>query len=240
MSGYLTAMVWAHGPDDRGELLVLMALADNANDAGTCFPSAATIARKARMTDRGVRKVVDRLKADGWLTVAPRKRPGDGRQTSNMYQLSLSRLGARVAPEGAANAASNGAEPRSAPPEPRSGESRNGVPGRAPEPRSGHEHSEGKDTRARARRFPPSSPGRSGAQRSGALDGSQAQPRADRAAIGYALRTLERLPFEHPERAQIAAWLTGQGVAVPEAARDRRPGRAEKSDSGGGLRYGGR
>jgi hypothetical protein len=51
------------------EKLVMLALADNANDGGLCFPSMRTIARKATLTERGARGVVRRLTKRGFLEV---------------------------------------------------------------------------------------------------------------------------------------------------------------------------
>lgn len=55
------AQVWKHGPEDQGELLVLLALADYANDAGLCWPSMSSIAKKARMSERNARRVIRKL-----------------------------------------------------------------------------------------------------------------------------------------------------------------------------------
>ena len=83
MSIHVMSMVWRHGPEDRGELLVLLALADFADDDGYCWPAMQTIADRARMTDRGVRKIVRRLEESGWLSV----RKGGGRGGSNGYHI---------------------------------------------------------------------------------------------------------------------------------------------------------
>jgi hypothetical protein len=50
---------------------VLLALADacSRDDGSGCWPSAATIARKANISDRTVRRVIARLEADGYLLV---------------------------------------------------------------------------------------------------------------------------------------------------------------------------
>ena len=51
-----------------GEKMVLLSLADNANDSGHCWPSMATIAKRAGMTTRGAQKIVQRLCEQGHLT----------------------------------------------------------------------------------------------------------------------------------------------------------------------------
>ena len=50
-----------------GEKIVLLSLADNANDSGHCWPSMATIAKRAGMTQRGAQLIVQRLEAKGHL-----------------------------------------------------------------------------------------------------------------------------------------------------------------------------
>lgn len=75
--------VWDHGPDDQGELLVLLALADHADDAGLCWPSMASIASKARMSERNARRVVRKLQDAGILTVEPQR----GRSQTNTYRI---------------------------------------------------------------------------------------------------------------------------------------------------------
>lgn len=81
MSNKLLTFVWDHGPEDKGELMVLLALADQASDAGHCWPSMPTIARRCRVEARSCQRIVRRLEAGGWLTV--HERPG----RSNMYSI---------------------------------------------------------------------------------------------------------------------------------------------------------
>src|SRR5258708_2759118 len=63
--------VWANSRASGNERLVLLALADacSRDDRTGCWPSAATIARKANISDRSVRRVIGRLEADGHLLV---------------------------------------------------------------------------------------------------------------------------------------------------------------------------
>jgi Helix-turn-helix domain len=78
--------VWANSPTSGNERLVLLALADACSrDDGTgCWPSAATIARKANISDRTVRRVIARLEADGHVTV---HRGGGRAGSSNSYTV---------------------------------------------------------------------------------------------------------------------------------------------------------
>jgi DNA-binding MarR family transcriptional regulator len=78
--------VWANSPTSGNERLVLLALADACSrDDGTgCWPSAATIARKANISDRTVRRVIARLEADGHLVV---HRGGGRAGATNSYTV---------------------------------------------------------------------------------------------------------------------------------------------------------
>ncbi len=78
--------VWANSPTSGNERLVLLALADACSrDDGTgCWPSAATIARKANVSDRTVRRMVTRLEADGHLIV---HRGGGRAGSTNSYTV---------------------------------------------------------------------------------------------------------------------------------------------------------
>jgi hypothetical protein len=68
--------------------LILMALADAADDHGICWPSVPTVAAKCRVSDRTVRRVMRTLAAHGLMISAPRHRQ-DGSCSSNRYRLLL-------------------------------------------------------------------------------------------------------------------------------------------------------
>lgn len=72
--------------EDAPELLVLLALADFANDDGWCWPSMVALGQKARMSDRQARTYVRRLEARG-LVQCPSTKGGKGR--SNKYRVCL-------------------------------------------------------------------------------------------------------------------------------------------------------
>jgi hypothetical protein len=78
--------VWANSPTSGNERLVLLALADACSrDDGTgCWPSAATIARKANISDRTVRRVITRLEVEGHLIV---HRGGGRTGSTNSYTV---------------------------------------------------------------------------------------------------------------------------------------------------------
>jgi hypothetical protein len=70
--------VWEHGPEDRAQLLLMLALADFANDAGECWPSINSLATKARMVPRTVIRSLKALESDGWLSVLRKTREHRG------------------------------------------------------------------------------------------------------------------------------------------------------------------
>ena len=65
------------------ELLVLLALADWANDDGYCWPTISALAAKARLSERAVQQILGRLIATGRI----RRIPGGGRGRANRYQV---------------------------------------------------------------------------------------------------------------------------------------------------------
>jgi hypothetical protein len=69
MSIRLMSRVWEDSPQKGGDLIVLLALADWANDEGHCWPSMPTLAAKARMSERNVQKILTRLKDEGEIEI---------------------------------------------------------------------------------------------------------------------------------------------------------------------------
>lgn len=67
--------------------IVLIKLADNANDAGDCWPSLQHIADDCEMTKRAVRNQINALIEMGLVSKKPRYH--DNRQCSNGYHLTL-------------------------------------------------------------------------------------------------------------------------------------------------------
>jgi hypothetical protein len=67
--------VWEHSQCKGSELLLLLAIADHANDDGYAFPSVATLAQKTRLSRRQVLRVIQHVEAMGELEVirAPNK-----------------------------------------------------------------------------------------------------------------------------------------------------------------------
>ena len=75
--------------------LVLIKLADNANDKGECFPSVAYIAEQCEISERSVQNHIKQLEVDGLIKIESRKSE-NGLNKSNIYYLNFS--GANPAP----------------------------------------------------------------------------------------------------------------------------------------------
>ena len=71
---------------DHAQLLVLLAIANHANDEGYCWPSVETLAAKTRYTERHVVRVIQALEHDGWLQINRQ------RGKFNRYAIDLKRL----------------------------------------------------------------------------------------------------------------------------------------------------
>lgn len=97
MSIELMTIVWKTDVSGARTRLVLLALADSANDEGTCWPSTATIARKAGCSVSVARDAVAKLEADGLLERERRDRK-DGGQGSNYVHLNREVLESRIPP----------------------------------------------------------------------------------------------------------------------------------------------
>lgn len=85
MSVHVSKRVWEECPLSGNHLLVLLALAEFADDAGTCWPSQKTIAARARCTDRWVKRIIDSLNESGDIEILSE---GGGRGNPAKYRLS--------------------------------------------------------------------------------------------------------------------------------------------------------
>lgn len=88
--------VWESDVQPAGKRLVLLALADSANDEGVCWPSMATIARKAGIGLSSARKACAALEEEG-LLVREERRVEHARNKSNIYVIDAKKLAARAA-----------------------------------------------------------------------------------------------------------------------------------------------
>lgn len=77
MSIKVMEWVWNHSSARDGQLLVLLAIADNANHEGdNAFPSIAELSRKSRLSQRGVRYALRGLEEAGCILTSSQTGPG--------------------------------------------------------------------------------------------------------------------------------------------------------------------
>ena len=78
--------VWRSPAPKGADRMMLLALADNANDEGFCWPSIRTLSKKCAVSERAARRTVHRLAQSGYVAVE--ERPG----RSTVYHLHAARL----------------------------------------------------------------------------------------------------------------------------------------------------
>ncbi len=69
------SLVWDHSTLGGTELLLLLAIADFADETGRAWPSVATLAKKIRMSERNARYLLKKIAATGELVVEHGKGP---------------------------------------------------------------------------------------------------------------------------------------------------------------------
>lgn len=79
------ARVWAESRHSGSELLMLLAIADFADDEGNAYPSVPTLALKCRMTPRNANRTLAALRASGALEI----RMNEGPRGTNRYRVVL-------------------------------------------------------------------------------------------------------------------------------------------------------
>lgn len=82
------SLVWERAPYTAGSLLVLLALADWANDEGFCWPSIPKIAGKTRLERRSIQYIIRKLQSDGMLHIEE----GRGRKHQHQYTINVQNL----------------------------------------------------------------------------------------------------------------------------------------------------
>lgn len=78
-------LVWDKSNHKGSELLLMLAIADNANDQGLAYPSMKTLARKTRLDRRHVKRLVRVVEKSGELKVSI----GTGPRGCNEYIIQL-------------------------------------------------------------------------------------------------------------------------------------------------------
>lgn len=99
MSIRLMSLVFGLKEPTGAARLVLLALADNANDEGVCWPSVETIARKAGIGVRWTQRIIRDLVESEYMALSIR--PVDGKKNeTNIYTLNIQKLNDEQIKEG--------------------------------------------------------------------------------------------------------------------------------------------
>lgn len=99
MSIRIMSNIWAHSKQRGSALLVLLAIADFADENGKAFPSIQTLAQKTRMTERNIQKLISKLRNASELRVEEQAGP---------YGCNLYHLTKESGADGGVNASSPG------------------------------------------------------------------------------------------------------------------------------------
>lgn len=89
MSIKVMTRVWEHSTQNNGKLLLLLALADHADDNGVCWPSIGRLAQKARIEPRQAKRHLRALEKEGELFTLPQKGMPGGRGYTNLYFVTV-------------------------------------------------------------------------------------------------------------------------------------------------------
>ena len=79
------ARVWAHSKHGGTELLLMLAIADFADDDGNAYPAVGTLAEKCRMSSRNANHLLATLRESGELEI----RLNEGPRGTNRYRIAL-------------------------------------------------------------------------------------------------------------------------------------------------------
>lgn len=110
MSMMLTAKAMSIKVGNPIRKLVLLKLADQANDKGECWPSYKSIAEGAECSEHSAMAHIDWLEKNGFLRVEERA-AANGRTMTNIYHLTLEKRGESPAPGGESPAPYEGESP---------------------------------------------------------------------------------------------------------------------------------
>lgn len=92
MSVKIMSDVFENSKTEGNARLVLLCLADCANDEGVCWPSIKTLSRKANISEETTRKFLHVFEKIGLVETEERFNPL-GRRTSNTYKINLEKIG---------------------------------------------------------------------------------------------------------------------------------------------------
>ncbi len=93
MSIHQMNAVWRYSKNKGSKLLLLLAIADNADDDGVAFPGVDYLAKKIRMSERHVTRMIRELGDTNELAVVW----GGGRGNANLYYILLDKTEAAIA-----------------------------------------------------------------------------------------------------------------------------------------------
>jgi len=79
--------IWESKTTSGSDRLVLLALADNANDEGICWPSVATIARKSNLSKRYTQMILEKLLKDGHILRQQRYDDAKHKNMTNVFTV---------------------------------------------------------------------------------------------------------------------------------------------------------
>ena len=85
MSIKVMSSVWEKAEVKGSKLLLLLALADFANDDGICWPRIDTLAKKIRMSDRHTIRLIQQLEVDKQIEI--KRQSSNGMKANNIYRL---------------------------------------------------------------------------------------------------------------------------------------------------------
>ena len=88
MSIQTMAAVWKGSQHIGSALLMMLAIADFADDKGVAYPAVSTLAEKTRMKPRNANYLLSELQASGELAI----KIAEGPRGTNLYRIAISRL----------------------------------------------------------------------------------------------------------------------------------------------------
>ncbi len=83
MSIAVMSAVWKSAEARGAALLILLALADYANENGICWPSVETLSHKARVSERHAHRILTQLERGGVIRIGVREGP----KGVNLYRV---------------------------------------------------------------------------------------------------------------------------------------------------------
>ena len=107
MSIKAMSLVWDHSTQKGSSLILLLAIADYANEDNRAWPSIGTLAAKIRMSERNTQILMRKIMDAGELEMQQNAGPNG----TNVYRITLGKGGENFTPLGGENFAPGGAKP---------------------------------------------------------------------------------------------------------------------------------